>query len=869
MIFFPRMMLRKLLFLLLACIWGRIAEAGVVKGRVTDPKGEGLAYANVYIKNTTTGTATNEQGYYQLSLPPGTYQIVYQYVGYKAQADTVTVATEPVERNITLQPDVYSLNEVVVRASDKDPAYAIMHEAIARRSYHRHEAAAYNCRVYTKGLGRLSKVPNRVLGIKVNDVKPGIVYLSETVSEVTFRQPNKTHERMLSSKVSGDTKGFSFNRASRVNFNFYDNLLRIPGLSERAFISPVAANAMLFYRYKLIGTSEENGQLVNKIKVTPIRKNDPAFTGYIYILDNSYRLHSTSLKLTKASQIEYADTLRIDQVFGPVKEGIWMLFSQKLTLQFDSFGFKGNGFFTTVYSKYNVVPAYKTPAAVAPAPLAMATPPAIPETTPVFSKKIRPKKLAREKVATLPGEYKSPKNELMRVEPNANKRDTTYWDDIRPIPLTLEEQKDYTSKDSLQKIQEARPYQDSLDKRANKFEVSNLFLSGFRYRNSFKRYSIAVDPLVAILNRSSVLQYNTVEGTVLNVGVHYRKWETETNKSFEITPTVRYGFASDRFYGKIHANYYYKPLKLANISIDGGQFIAQYNGNDAISPFWNALYTLLYEQNYLKIYQKTNLSIAHSSEIRNGIYLTAALEYADRRQLQNATDFTFKDYDSKQFMANVPNTAELPDASFTRNQALVGSVTLQLRPGQQFINRPNEKWIIGSKYPTFRLNYTKGFSKLFGSDVDFDKIALNISDEVKLGLVGTANYSVQVGTYLNNNRMWLMDYKHFNGNRILYAGAFGGFQLLDYYRYSTNNSYLEGHASHDFNGFIFNKIPLFRKLKWQEVISANYLYTQQARHYVELGVGVEHIFKILRVDFFTGFQRSEKVGSGLRLGFGF
>jgi hypothetical protein len=244
------------------------------------------------------------------------------------------------------------------------------------------------------------------------------------------------------------------------------------------------------------------------------------------------------------------------------------------------------------------------------------------------------------------------------------------------------------------------------------------------------------------------------------------------------------------------------------------------------------------------------------------------LEYADRQPLQNATDFTFRDYERKQFTSNIPLNEELPNALFAKNQALVGTVTLQLRPGQKYINRPNEKWVLGSKYPTFRLNYTKGFARVLGSDVDFNRVSLNISDELNLGLVGTTHYAAQVGTFLNKNRLGLMDYKHFAGNRILYAGGFGGFQLLDYYRYSTRHSYLEGHFSHDFNGFIFNKIPLFRKLKWQEVISANYLYTDKARHYLELGVGVEHIFKILRVDFFTGFQQQEKVGSGLRIGFG-
>ena len=114
-----------------------------------------------------------------------------------------------------------------------------------------------------------------------------------------------------------------------------------------------------------------------------------------------------------------------------------------------------------------------------------------------------------------------------------------------------------------------------------------------------------------------------------------------------------------------------------------------------------------------------------------------------------------------------------------------------------------------------------------------------------------------------------MDYRHFNGNRTIYAGGFGGFQLLDYYLYSTNNAYLEAHYSHHFNGFILNKLPFIRQGKLQEVVNINYLHTRESKNYLEVGVGLEHIFKILRADIYTGFQSGKKVRTGLRLGFGF
>ena len=861
----PKIYLALLLLLISFC-----TQAAVLKGRVTDENGEALPFATLYIQNTTIGTATNEQGFYQINLEPGTYQIVFQYVGYRAKTEQVEIGTTEVVRNVKLTLDVYSLREVEVKANDKDPAYAIVKAAIELRKYHLNEVLAYNCRVYTKGLGRLTSVPNRVMGVKVNDLKTGIVYLSESVSQLSFRQPNKMHERMISSKVSGDSKGFSFNRASRVNLNFYQNLLRVQGLSERAFVSPIAANAFLFYRYKLIGATQENGKFINKIKVTPTRRNDPAFEGYIYIIDDSWRLHSLDLKLTQAHQIEYADTLRIRQSFGPVQNSIWMLLNQKMTLNFDSFGFKGNGYFTTVYSNYQVEPAYQTAPAVAP-------------TEPVTAAAATGTFITEGKLAARKKEFrqqqkvkadalfnkKQLKSEVMVVEKNANKRDSAYWNDIRPIPLTVEEQKDYVVKDSIRVIEESKPFKDSLDKKSNKFQVANLFLAGYRYRNTFKSYNYALDPLLAFPQGSSLLQYNTVEGTVLNARVQYQKWNEETNKSYEITPTLRYGFANQRWQAQVQGSYDYNPFKFSNISGSFGRFVTQFNNNEPIAPFWNSLYTLAREQNFLKLYQRHYVAGSHRTELANGFFITSAFEYADRSPLSNVADYTLKDYNTRQFTSNTPVNAELADASFSRHQALLGSITLQYRPGQRYITRPTEKWVLPSKYPTFRLQYTKGISGILGSDVNYDRVVIGVNDRLVLGLVGNSSYSVQAGTFLSKRQLYFMDYKHFGGNRTIYAGGFGGFQLLDYYRYSTSNSYLEAHYSHEFNGFIFNKVPLFRRLKWQEVVTINYLRTQESNNYLELGVGIEHIFKILRVDFITSFQSKEKVGSGIRVGFGF
>ncbi|MEI7803276.1 MAG: DUF5686 family protein, partial [Bacteroidota bacterium] len=75
----------------------------------------------------------------------------------------------------------------------------------------------------------------------------------------------------------------------------------------------------------------------------------------------------------------------------------------------------------------------------------------------------------------------------------------------------------------------------------------------------------------------------------------------------------------------------------------------------------------------------------------------------------------------------------------------------------------------------------------------------------------------------------------------------------------------EGHYEHHFNGFILNKFPLLRKFKWYEVASAHYLITPDIR-YAELDLGIEHIFKIIRVDWVNSYSNELKLKSGFLIG---
>jgi hypothetical protein len=892
LLFLNLMQLSRLLRLaLLLAVLPLAARAGLIKGKVSGPDGAGLPFANVAVRGAATSTGSNEQGQYQLRLDAGTYQLVFQYVGYRPRTETVRVpgADSTLVLNVALAPESFSLAEVTVRGSDRDPAYAIIQHAQQWRAYHQREVAAFRARIYIKSLGRLSETPSKIFGlVKVGpDIKPGIFYLSESLSEIAFTQPDVVKERMLSSRVSGDSHGISFNRASAGRgLSFYNNLVK-SGFSERGFVSPIASNAFSFYQYELVGSSQQNGELVHKIRVTPRRRADPVFSGFIYVVEGSWRLHSIDLRLTKDAQLDYVDDLHIEQLFAPAPGAphAWVIQSQKLAVGFSAFGFKGTGFVTAVFSNYNrVVPTYPAPPEEkASAPITGAAPAAAPVIAPVTTKELT-RQIKRQKpdLAGLNKQVRRQvqqarrdslrndplarmkKGEVQLVEKGVNERDTTYWSQLRPVPLTEEEKLDYHKKDSSEVVRKSRPYQDSLDRKRNELSAGKLLLAGYTYTNTFAKRSFAVAPIF------NELQYNTVEGYVLNAQATYRQ-RTDDRRSLSLTPTLRYGFSNKQLQPSLELNWQFDPQKLRQLGIVAGRTIENFDRNSQLTPFINSAYSLLVNRNYAKLYRREGAEISYFWEPANGLTVRGAASYFRRVELENTASYLWHDVPGRAFTPNQPVADEAPDGTgFGRSDAAVLGLSLSYKPGQRYITRPDMKFNLGSKWPTFGAQARLAVPHLLGADVRYLLLQASVRHTKQFGLLGTSTVQAGVGGFVGKQEgLMFADYRHFSGNRTLLAADFTEFQLLDYYQYSTRASYFEGHFNHHFNGYIFNRLPLLRALKWQEVVSLHYLHTAQVGHYLELGAGVEHIFKLVRVDFYTGLQSGQRVGTGVRIGLGF
>ena len=817
----------QLVLLFLFCL--AHAHAGKVSGTITDTKGNLLAFASIVVKGSSKGAVANSQGKYALYLEPGTYQLICQFVGFRSEEKTVTVTNEDLTVNFSLSIQELKMEEVVIRRGP-DPAIEIIRKTIRKRNYYNSQVDSFSVDVYIKGLLRSRAIPNKFMGQKIDrsemakdgidSAGRGILFLSESVTRVAFSKPDKIKYEVLSSKTSGGGYGMSF----PIFVNFYTNNVSVSNTNPRGFISPIADGAFHYYNFHYEGNFFEGDKMIDRIRVTPKRKNEPLFSGFIQIIDGEWRIHSLELTTTNEYQLELIDTLRITQIHAPVTGDTWRTQNQVVYLTLKKFGFDIAGNFLNVYSNYNLNPGF-----------------------------------AKKHFDRI----------FMRYDTAANKRDSSYWAGIRPVPLEPDEKRDYIFKDSVTKAGRdsfSRSNVDSLRKIQKPVKAKSFFIGSGFSRNHYSTRSFTTYTLNPLLKE---LEYNTVEGLALGIVQSYAIHPRKGKQNYELEWNSRYGFSNQHINSFLQFSIEPKNERFRNRSLvfSGGKRLSQFNQDNPIDPFTNAFYTLLEKRNYMKLYENWFGKIQYNNRLESGLQLKLGATWEDRIPLQNTTGYSF----FKKERTILPNHPfELDTISFERHKALVAGFTLAYQPGQRYIQYPYTKVAIGSKYPTLELQYEKGIQNLMNSVVDFDKWKFSVYDNMNFRMGGEFRYRFSVGGFINNRRVEIPDFRHFNGNQTFFNGHYlNGFQLAPYYRYSnTEKFYALAHAEHHFNGLLTNKIPLFNRLRWNLVGGANTFYVNRDNYYAEVFAGIENILKIFRVDFVTAFQAQPGRSFGIRLGMG-
>ena len=793
----------------------------LIRGKVADKDGHALPFASILVIGKGKGVTANGEGFYEIELQPGVYRFSCQYVGYATQEKQIRVEGYAVTLNFFLEKQELVLPTITV-SNKENPANKLIREMIRRQEQNQINSESFNCEVYSKGQLRLRDFPSRFLSQKVDfedgdSSKKKILYLSETISR--FSQLNQKEKKIVvvSSKVSGNTDGFGL--AVPDQYSLYKNLvLSGTQLNPRGFVSPLASNAFSFYRYKLLGTFSENEKLISRIKVIPKRKGEPLFEGEISIVQEDWQLHSVELLLNKSQQLELVDTLRFVQLYQEVDRGRWMLASQVLYPAAKKFGFDAFGSFINVYSRYQLNPAWNKR---------------------VFDRF------------------------LLRYEDSSNKRTSLYWDTIRPIPLTAEEQIDYLKKDSLEKRRMDPRYLDSLNKIRNKFTLPKLILTGQTILTKGNKFSLSLNPLL------EQVAFTPAEGMVLQPVLRFQsKLDSGTSRrSISGALTIRTGLLNGHINPYFSTNYTPATQLRSNFFFGIGRQVLQFNPQSPITDRGNTLSCLLFEQNRIKSYEAFVFRLGYNTALGAGLSLGLNFRFENRKALNNSTSYTWVNKTDRAYTPNYP--VELSASNILNHQLADVSFSLRWQPGTRYIKLPERIVNVGSDKPVFSFTYSQALKNVFKSDGKYSKWKIGITDSYNFGLKGLLRIRLATGGFLNRDSVPLPDYIHFNGNNSQLASEYlNSFQVLPVYQLShTEKWYGLGHLEYNLRGLLTNKIPIVKKLKPYLIVGVNACYVSKEKNHVEWFVGIDNLLKQFRIDYVTGYQPGGVVISGIRIGF--
>ena len=845
-----------------------------IKGHITNADGERISYAAVFVPAIHQGTTANEEGYYRLELRPGNYEIRFQYLGYKTQVHKVIVTDNFIVLDVVMEEQQYALPEVVVTASGEDPAYYIMRRAIGMSQYYLNQVSEYNCRVYLKGSGVLTKIPAMLRRqFEREGVEQDRYFVTETISEVQYSMPNQVQTRVISTRSSGDDSQTS--PMMFITMSLYQDI--------NGIISPLSRNAFQVYRFQLVGSFMENGRQVNKIRVIPRRAGHDLYSGYIFIKDGTWSLHSVDLQIEQS-----LFTAGIRQVYNTVAEGVWMPVSHDYYFQVSIMGLGLEYKYMASVSDYEItlnpnldhefyarVMESSTDAFLLQLRDAEITrrreTPGIElreHTQPQTRRQERIAELMtredldnremrrlnrlirREARANEPRRPLEVRNLSMEMDDSARVRTAEYWSQNRPVPLTPQEMESFKElpQDTIEKEQPRRG------------PVRQVLMGGTQSpaENWVFRYN-------GLLSLSS-FDFNTVDGLKYSKTLSLRH-SAASGRQFTLANTSGYAFARERFLTRFDMNYAYHPFKRATLGIQGGRRSQDFDSQYGIHPFINVVSSLFFQNNFMKLYEKDYLRIHHQFDIVNGLVLSTAAEYAKRRPLENHSDFSIAGWFGGEYTPNIPAIPGLETLIMPQHNAFVVDAKLSYTHRHYFMRMGQRKMMLYSRWPAISLAYREGIEGVLQSDTRFRQLEASVNQSFTIRMIGEFEYTLNAGKFTNSEKLFSPDFRHFSSNSTWFLSGTEKhrFRSLNHYEYSTGTEYLSAHLHYEHGRILLKRLPFMARTLSREKLFFNALTIPEKDFYFEAGYGMNQLFLLVNAEIVTGFKGGKHHYTGFRI----
>jgi hypothetical protein len=345
--------MRQILLFILLISTSCLAQSQTFKltGRITNASLEPVAFVSVQVKELQSGTTTKENGTYTIQMEEGKYDVVYSMVGYKTQVVTIVIDKDYVQ-HIILTEDRALLQDVTIKSKYKDGAAEIIKGVIRRKDSLMSSVGSWSAKVYIKAVqhdssSRIAKVKPKQDSAVVNANRDiAGMAMTEVSMKLDYASEQKIKEERIGVKKTGKIEDLFYLSATEGFFNFYNNLVKVPGLSTAQFLSPVSYSGLLAYRFKTLAIEKIGNHKRYVIGVKPRLISNATVEGELTINDSSFTIEHARFSFPKYHLPQY-DFFEVEQWYNNT---IPLLNKQQFTYYSRSGKQKISGITTVAYS---------------------------------------------------------------------------------------------------------------------------------------------------------------------------------------------------------------------------------------------------------------------------------------------------------------------------------------------------------------------------------------------------------------------------------------------------------------------------------------------------------------------------------------
>jgi hypothetical protein len=806
------------------------AQKTTVRGRVTDAKtNEPLPSVVVKLENSDNATVTDVEGEFTLEITADGDQLSANYIGYKQVIKKIQRGKDQ-RVNFRLTENTTETQEIVVTAkkgryrNKNNPAVELIRKVIEHRDKNRKEGFDYyQYEKYEKIQFALSNVTEKFKNkrelrnfqyvfqnmdsTKLHGKPILPLYIKETLSDVYYRKSPKDQKEIVKGTKMTTFEGYIDNNGvgSYLSYlyqdiNIYDNDIMV---FTNRFLSPIANLAPTFYMYRIDDTLDLDGTTCIKLNFLPRNKTDFLFQGDLYITkDSNYAVKKVEMTVNSEINLNWVKELHVTQEFEEKDQQGFVLVRDELMADFGPPMEGKPGIFGQRNTSY------------------------------------------KDFVLNKPIDGKLFDGINVDIKEDAAQKADSFWTDHRHQELSVSEKGIYTTIDSVKKLPAFK----------RTMNLAMLMFTGYKGFGP-----VEMGPV------STFYSFNPVEGFRLRFG---GRTTPIFSKKINFETYVAYGFKDEKYKYYLGTTYSLTKRTIWEFPLKTIKAFYQY---DTKIPGQELQF--VQEDNFLLSFKRgvndkwlyNNIFYAeYLNEFRNHFSFAVGFKYWQQSPA-GALHFNKVDYtDRSQDIQYLPTTE--------------ASLTLRFAPREIFYQGKLYRVPLVTKYPVFTLRMLTSIQDFLGTEYNYQQIALHVKKRFYLSQLGYVDVAGESGRIFGQVPYPLLFVHRANQT---YAYQLDAYSLMNFLEF-VSDKYGSIIIDHHFNGFLFNKIPLFKRLRWRELFSLKSLwgsvssvnnpekndnvykqptendgtpiaYSLAASPYFEGSVGIENIFKFIRIDLIRRF----------------